>query len=229
MLHRCPMTINLKTTLIVVAAAIPLVISVLSEIRSHWFWDKRTSAYDYLTKVILTLWLLLVPVAVWAVYLQIGEPINKPKWRAMINGIRMPADKNHCVVTLPSTNNIWTVDIAAENIGDATADKVRVDVVYSAAWTNSVEVGPHWVGQPAVDRKSGRMVFLNDRRHYLTISEMPVFPNSSFGCPALTFRQQLVQSVVFPIGVAISSAGAQEVLLNYVIVFTPGAGDPHLE
>lgn len=220
---------NLKATLFVVSAGITLLISILGEIRNHWFWDKRKNSYRYVTRTILALWVLLAPFAVGTAYLQIGQVEKKPEWRVWINGLQMPLNKKDCSIAICSTNNVWTLQIGAKNTGDATADRVKVDFVYNAAWTNAVEIQGHWTQEPAGHDESGRFVSNDNVRHCMIVSGFPVGPQSTFDCPPFVFRQQTTQPIVFRIGICIASVGAKSVLANYDVHFRTGLGDPHLE
>jgi hypothetical protein len=153
-----------------------------------------------------------------------------PELQVEIDGIALPREKTYFDVAMPLTNATEDVFIGSKNVGKRAAERITVEILFSAAYTNSVEVGTECGSQPTLKEHNGRMIPDNDSKHYMVTSLMPISSGGGgFLCQPITFKQSIEKPHDYTFHIVATSGGARLCSIICNLHFKPGVQEPTLE
>ncbi|MGD0060663.1 MAG: hypothetical protein ABSD58_14705 [Verrucomicrobiia bacterium] len=156
-----------------------------------------------------------------------------PQFQVVIDGVALPMNQPLSNMTMPLTNETQTVSIVVRNMGNQSADRVNVALVFSTAYTNSIEVPESWHGwssEPYMKEENGREVPDLNTKHYSVTSDMPIAAGGAgFGCTSITFKNPIDKPHDYTIEIMAVSGGARPCQVQCGLHFRPGVKESKLE
>jgi len=221
-----PMTLKVVVTVAAVIGG--YLIAVLQEVRNRYFFDKRKNSYKRITWTILGIWIVVIPIGVWAVFLQAEKAEKRAEWHFVLNGLPIERD---CTIRIPSTTAVHPVSLVVRNLGDAPAQNVNVAFGFPTVVTGNVQMASGWIPQPVtVPTTSGRLVDNQGLRLYTELSVMPIPITNGFSCSPITMTRSKNQpTTLVPATLMAASGNSEQARRRCCILLIEGDGEPTVQ